>query len=284
MPLQWEAFTPHPFDNQTPQREENGFANPSLGFSFPQQGWDIGSDAEGIVASIANPLHFSPNEPVPYFHDPSFGFREHSDIEQFNVFVETPETSPASFDPSPQAVNVEDSSGPTLDQAGQEYGEQTNRNIPPVSKTRHGTLRGSQEPNIKIGRARPHDLSDVQASSLNDVTKQLTSRLGRLQIAEDGQARYYGATSNLHILHSGFNSLVQPNIRTVVTHGKSAIAQAGLQWQGDELYENHLINLFFSWHNALMYVVDRAVFFRERQRYKQGYNTDLYSPALENAV
>lgn len=41
-------------------------------------------------------------------------------------------------------------------------------------------------------RAQGDDTAD---DALGDITKQLTSRLGRLQIAEDGKPRYYGATS-----------------------------------------------------------------------------------------
>jgi hypothetical protein len=136
----------------------------------------------------------------------------------------------------------------------------------------------------KIQKVRSHNISNERPPVLDDVARQITSRLGRLQIAEDGQPRYYGATSNLHLLHSGPRSLIQPNIRHVVTHGDAAIAQAGLQWRGDAAYENLLISLFFSWHNALMYVVDRTIFLRERQRFHLGQSTDHYSPALENAV
>jgi len=142
----------------------------------------------------------------------------------------------------------------------------------------------SADQNSKGEKVRSHDVANEAGPVLDDVTRQITSRLGRLQIAEDGQPRYYGATSNLHLLHSGPQSLCQPNIRNVVTHGDAAIAQAGLQWEEDLAYEDNLIHLFFSWHNALMYVVDKAIFFRERQRFRSGQHTDLYSPALENAV
>jgi hypothetical protein len=143
---------------------------------------------------------------------------------------------------------------------------------------------GFDEPNPTNPKVRLHDVTDERSPVLDNVTSQITSRLGRLQIAEDGQRRYYGATSNLHLLHSGPRSLIQPNIRNVMTHGDAAIAQAGLQWDGDAAYENHLISLFFSWHNALMYVVDKATFLRERQQFRSGHSTDYYSPALENAV
>ncbi|KAL6240210.1 hypothetical protein RBB50_012897 [Rhinocladiella similis] len=90
--------------------------------------------------------------------------------------------------------------------------------------------------------------------------------------------------TNLHLLHSGPQSLCQPNIRNVVTPEDVAITQAGLQSKADPTYEEMLINLFFSWHNTLMYVVDKAIFLRGRQRFRSGQRTDLYSPALENAV
>lgn len=138
--------------------------------------------------------------------------------------------------------------------------------------------------NTKAQKVRLHNIVNERTPVLDEVTSQITSRLGRLQIAEDGQPRYYGATSNLHLLHSGPRSLIQPNIRHVVTHGDAAIAQAGLQWGGDPIYEDLLISLFFSWHNALMYVVDREIFLRERERFHSGQSTDYYSPALENAV
>ena len=147
-----------------------------------------------------------------------------------------------------------------------------------------GNNLSSDEPSTKISRPRPRDKANDDPPSLTDVTNQLASRFGRLQIAEDGQPRYYGATSNLHLLHSRPTSLVQPNIRHVLTHGDAAIAQAGLQWEGDPNYEHHLINLFFSWHNALMYVLDKDIFLSERRKFHQGQITDLYSPALENAV
>ncbi|KAH8817158.1 fungal-specific transcription factor domain-containing protein [Xylogone sp. PMI_703] len=138
--------------------------------------------------------------------------------------------------------------------------------------------------NSETSKVRSYTITNERLPVLDDVTSQISSRLGRLQIAEDGQPRYYGATSNLHLLHSGTRSLIQPNIRHVATHGDAAIAQAGLQWKEDPAYENLLINLFFSWHNVLMYVVDREIFLRERQRYRMGQTTDYYSPALENAV
>ena len=111
-------------------------------------------------------------------------------------------------------------------------------------------VRTNPQPLPVAGEVRPAPRQEVSGSALDDVTKQLTSRLGRLQMAEDGRPRYYGATSNLHLL-SGAGSLTQPNIRHVFVHGDAAIASAGLQWEADPDLETHLINLFFAWHNNL---------------------------------
>ncbi|KIW21479.1 hypothetical protein PV08_02059 [Exophiala spinifera] len=171
-----------------------------------------------------------------------------ANIPSFKVPGVTPETCVSSIETSPAAISVSAEQG---------------------SKRR-------------VDRTRQVEADD--AATLDNVTRQLTSRLGRLQITGGGQARYYGAMSNLHLLNTGPTSLVQPNIRNVVSHGDAAIKQAGLQWTSDPTYENHLINLVFSWHNALMYVLDRDIFFKERGKFLAGESTDLYSPALENAV
>ncbi|EXJ84397.1 hypothetical protein A1O3_05064 [Capronia epimyces CBS 606.96] len=240
-----------------PQHEEDTVCHlPSLGIADAEQEWGFATGPGVVVTPLESNLDIDYHQSLPFFDDQAFDFREQADLTTFNVFADTPETSAASQDLSPPTANI-------------------------VQLPASDPVTSSGEVTTKLSRMRSQE--DL-APGLSDVTKQLTSRMGRLQIAEDGQPRYYGATSNLHILHSGPNSLVQPNIRHVLTHGESAIAQAGLEWQGDEVYEDHLINLFFSWHNTLMYVLDRDIFVRERHLFRLGQTTDLYSPALENAV
>jgi hypothetical protein len=66
--------------------------------------------------------------------------------------------------------------------------------------------------------------------------------------------------------------------------GEAAVVQAGLQWQEDVDYEDYLISLFFSWHNEFMWIVDKAIFLRERERVRHGEFSDLYSPTLVNSM
>lgn len=113
---------------------------------------------------------------------------------------------------------------------------------------------------------------------------QISDRLGKRQIAEDGCLRYYGATSNVHILHNATEFLTEPHVRSVETHGKEAISQANLEWSGDLKYEEHLLDLFFAWHNPLFNVVDKCCFYRARAIYATGNRTLFYSPCLSNAM
>ena len=204
-------------------------------------------------------------------------------MSHLDVFIQVPDTISTCQDPPLYTGNGPDTphewTEPDFNVAQMSIGPSSD---PKVAVT--PSVLSSTEASVGSRRPRPTELEDDQLSSVDGVTKQLTSRLGRLQITQGGHSRYYGATSNLHILHSGLNSLVQPSIRNVFVHGDAAIVQAGLEWSADPPYEEHLINLFFSWHNTLMHVVDRDIFLEERQRFQERISTDLYSPALENAV
>ncbi|RDL30011.1 uncharacterized protein BP5553_10638 [Venustampulla echinocandica] len=231
------------------------FNNPPLTSLELTQDWEYWLDV-GDNDDIFNPPDIDKNQTVPYFNLSALNPTQDPLVPNFNGDNATPGTLPASLDAVPKILNEQ----------------------------QHSSAESLEELNSKIPKVRSLHIANERPLVLDDVARQITTRLGRLQIAEDGQPRYYGATSNLHLLHSGTRSLIQPNIRNIATHGDAAIAQAGLQWKEDPTYENLLIRLFFSWHNALMYVVDRATFLRERQRFYSGQSTDHYSPTLENAV
>lgn len=262
--LQWTDLDLSNFMEESPHVEHFGRDTSSLDFTEPQQAWDLPS------------TNFDPIDPVSFFADASFEYANDALLPTADVGGRLVSTG------SPLDWRAQEQTRPFSDSSGLKVPGDTPETTAPSVGTSPviEAVSSNQVPKSKTTRERPQE--DV--ASLTDVTRQLTSRLGRLQIAEDGQARYYGATSNLHLLHSGPNSLVQPNIRHVVSHGDAAIAQAGLQWKNDAAYEDHLINLFFSWHNGLMYVLDKDVFLRERQRFHDGHSTDLCSPSLENAV
>jgi Fungal Zn(2)-Cys(6) binuclear cluster domain len=114
---------------------------------------------------------------------------------------------------------------------------------------------------------------------------QLTGRMGSMQIAEDGQKRFYGATSNLHILHNGPMSLTRSRFSSLQREGEILLKNRGLDPFVDREFEDHLIKLYFCWEDPSIHVMDEELFFRERDRCKGTYETSyLYSEVLVNAM
>ncbi|KAL7946984.1 fungal-specific transcription factor domain-containing protein [Trichoderma barbatum] len=119
----------------------------------------------------------------------------------------------------------------------------------------------------------------------DDITNSLAARVGALQIAEDGQLRYYGPTSNLHLYHSGLQSLSRSTIRHVATEGEQALRRAGLGQRVDPEVEMRLAQLYFTWEDPAIHVIDEEIFYLEKQKSLDGVmNTPYYSETLNNAI
>lgn len=128
-------------------------------------------------------------------------------------------------------------------------------------------------------------ISQAEPADPDNITNSLAARMGSLQIAEDGQLRYYGPTSNLHLYHAGLHSLSRSTIRHVATEGSQVLARAGLDHPVAADVERHLAELYFAWEDPAIHVVDEEVFFLEKQKWKSGHtNTPYYSETLNNAM
>ncbi|RVX74851.1 hypothetical protein B0A52_01128 [Exophiala mesophila] len=114
---------------------------------------------------------------------------------------------------------------------------------------------------------------------------QLSGRIGSLQIAEDGQLRFYGATSNLHILHNGPMSLSRSNFRSTCEDGAALLQSGGVGHLVSEELEDHLLQLYLCWEDPSIHVIDEDIFWRERRNCK-ATNTisSMYSEVLTNAM
>ena len=124
----------------------------------------------------------------------------------------------------------------------------------------------------------------LKTNPADEIIQKLSNQLGGLQISEDLQLRCFGATSNLHILYYGPDTLSQPKFRKIRECGNAAITNAGLDWAGNQEYEELLTKLFFAWHNPLTNVVDVEGFLHAKRLYAAGKDTPLYSPCVENAM
>lgn len=131
---------------------------------------------------------------------------------------------------------------------------------------------------------RPDSFEQVIQDPDDDITQQLANRFGRLQLAEDGHLRYYGATSHLHMMSQEPGPFYQPSRRPLRDEEEAAVERAGLHWAQDEAYESHLTRLYFAWHNPWVNEVDQQIYLREKSVYDAGRDTPLYTPALNSAV
>lgn len=119
----------------------------------------------------------------------------------------------------------------------------------------------------------------------DEIVDQLSARIGSFQIAEDGQLRYFGATSNLHILHNGIFSLSRSPTRSIRTEGKEVLERAGLGQRVDPEIEKHLADLYFKWEDPAIHVVDEEMYHEEHEKWNSGIDgSPFYSETLKNAM
>jgi hypothetical protein len=118
------------------------------------------------------------------------------------------------------------------------------------------------------------------------LVDQLAGSLGSLQIAEDGQLRFYGATSNLHLLVTGArksnDSITFPTPAAI----QRTLHAAGVGHYVPSELEEHLIKLYFCWEDPSIHLVQEDIFHRERKKCKEsGIGTNkFYSEVLVNAM
>ncbi|GKZ27869.1 hypothetical protein AbraIFM66951_007440 [Aspergillus brasiliensis] len=113
----------------------------------------------------------------------------------------------------------------------------------------------------------------------------LHDRMGSLQIAEDGQLRLFGPTSNLHISHVGPFPLLNTNIRSVHWNEDAIYKAAGVDIHVDEVLEEHLTKLYFTWENPNTPLVDEVAYREGKYRYRKlRETTNRYSEVLNNAM
>lgn len=126
------------------------------------------------------------------------------------------------------------------------------------------------------------ELDDPNIDSDDEVTDQVSCRLGRLQLTHDGQLRYFGSTSNLTLLDALVD--VTPPI-TVQRDASELLENAKLDKEVDETLERHLLELFLTWQDPSMHVVDAEAFWRCRAQSKyEEVATSYYSQALSDAM
>ncbi|KAL2832599.1 fungal-specific transcription factor domain-containing protein [Aspergillus cavernicola] len=131
----------------------------------------------------------------------------------------------------------------------------------------------------------PHPENNAEEEEEEDeVTNQLSCRLGKLQVTHDGQLRYFGSTSNFTLLDILVD--VAPscqNLSQRVT--QDVLENAGLGRNVDETFETHLLQLYFTWHDPCLHAVNEEIFWRSRaQKRYDGVDSLCYSRTLSDAM
>lgn len=160
-------------------------------------------------------------------------------------------------------------------------GEQAETPVEPAALRRAVPSVGEPPDRASIGGAPGPERLDFGSMTCDA----LSDRMGSLQIAEDGQLRLFGPTSNLHISHVGHFPLFNSNIRSVYRNEGVILKAAGVDHHVDEELEDHLTKLYFNWENPNIPLVEEATYYREKTRQRKlDQCSHRYSEVLNNAM
>ncbi|KAF3002210.1 hypothetical protein E8E14_001101 [Neopestalotiopsis sp. 37M] len=137
---------------------------------------------------------------------------------------------------------------------------------------------------IKTPQADASSSTDGTTDVVDALVEQLSDRMGSLQIGPGGNVRYFGPTSDFHLVQMPPSDNLTIH-RSVRNDGQEHLERMGLHKDVDASLRKHLTDLYFSWQNPTMCVVDRKMYEEARvqwQEHKQ--DTPYFSEALENAI
>ncbi|KAK8216568.1 putative fungal-specific transcription factor [Phyllosticta capitalensis] len=124
---------------------------------------------------------------------------------------------------------------------------------------------------------------DSDDESEDELIKQISTRMGSLQLAPDGHLRYYGATSN--ILCDFPDTDHTQTRRSVRRDGRDVLEAANLDKTVDPSIEEHLISLYFAWQEPFFHVVDEKMYHIGKEEWRiEKRDVAYYSEVLTNAM
>ncbi|KAM0328902.1 hypothetical protein ACHAPQ_007038 [Fusarium lateritium] len=127
------------------------------------------------------------------------------------------------------------------------------------------------------------DEDHAEEDDTAEVSQQFSERLGTLLLNANGEWRFYGATSNLHLVHGDFGQdFPDFSCRKSI---QAILDTAGVGHAVDEQLINHLITLYFTWQNPSLRVVDQEAFQTARNEFLLSPREDgLYCEFLVNSM
>lgn len=117
----------------------------------------------------------------------------------------------------------------------------------------------------------------------DEYIDRLSDRMGQLSVTPSG-LRYFGPTSNLHLLSS--TVWTKRPYSNLDYRGRAAVEAAGLSFEIDPVKRDHLLQLYWTWHHPFFNIVEISIFLRDMDLYNRGLfdQAKYYSPLLLNAI
>jgi hypothetical protein len=119
---------------------------------------------------------------------------------------------------------------------------------------------------------------------IEDLIDQLSDRVGTLRIGPRGETQFYGPTSTFNLVDMPLSqhSIAQSVLWNI---NYDSLDRLGISQEIPIDLEEHLINLYFSWHNPACRIVDRKRYEAAKERsYSEMEPSPFYSESLRNAM
>ncbi|KAM0433794.1 hypothetical protein ACHAQK_009016 [Fusarium lateritium] len=124
-------------------------------------------------------------------------------------------------------------------------------------------------------------LSDDADSTYRSPMKDISDRLGALNIGEDGQIHYFGSRSNFSLLKN--SPVASSTISSCGLEKQAAhtLDRLGLRVEVPDELRDHLLDLFWTWQNTWQYIIVKEPFLEDLLTNHSG---QYASPLLLSAV
>ncbi|KAL2071968.1 hypothetical protein VTL71DRAFT_11311 [Oculimacula yallundae] len=124
-------------------------------------------------------------------------------------------------------------------------------------------------------------LSDDAESTRRSPMREISNRLGDLNIGEDGQVHYFGSRSNFSLLKTGHAVSSIVSASELERQAACTLDQLGLRVQVSNELRDHLLDIFWTWQNTWQYIVIKEPFLDDLCGQMSG---QYASPLLLSAV
>lgn len=131
-----------------------------------------------------------------------------------------------------------------------------------------------------------HVVEDSDGTESDEFLNELSNRMGKLSVTKKG-LRYFGATSNLNLLTNTLATNDLSEDEDLLERGRHAIEHAGFLVEVPVEVEEHLLELYWTWHHPFFNLLEPSLFLRDRALFnadQENQDIKYYSPLLMNAI